>query len=114
MQLDVGGGVLTERDQAGQGSTGGGGADHDDDFPSLAARVSMCAEQQGLARLVFYFQLISMKAVDVPKLLPFVGWRIDVVMAKVEFLRSIGVRYFVLCKCQRTQIADGSSSYRGC
>ncbi|CAK9210751.1 unnamed protein product [Sphagnum troendelagicum] len=83
----------SERDQAAQGSTGGGGADDEDDFPSLAARVSMCAEQQGLARLVFYFQLISMKAVDVPKLLPFVGWRIDVVMAKVEFLRSIGVRY---------------------
>lgn len=60
---------------------------------SLSSRVSLCAEQQGLARLVFYFQMIGIKAVDIPKLLPYVGRRIDVVMAKVEFLRSICVRY---------------------
>lgn len=64
----------------------------------LASRVAICAEQQGLARLVFYFHLIGMKAVDIHKLLPFVGRRIDVVMAKVEFLRSICVRYY-LCQC---------------
>jgi hypothetical protein len=37
-----------------------------------------------------------MKAIDIPKLFPFVGWQVDGVMAKVEFFRNIGVRYFVL------------------
>jgi len=60
--------------------------------------MSMCAKQQGLVKLVFYFQLISMKAIDIPKLLPFVGWSINVMMAKVEFMCNIGVRFFFLCK----------------
>jgi hypothetical protein len=39
-----------------------------------------------------------MKAIDIPKLLLFVDWQIDVMMAKVEFMCNIGIRYFVLCK----------------
>eukprot|EP01018_Ginkgo_biloba_P012127 Gb_32119 [translate_table: standard] len=60
--------------------------------PSLANRVYICAERRGLARLVVYFQVLNMRASDIPKVIPFAGRRIDFVMAKVEFLRSIGVR----------------------
>lgn len=60
--------------------------------PSLTNTVYVCAERRALARLVTYFQVLNMKAADIPKLIPFAGRRIDVVMAKVEFLRSIGVK----------------------
>lgn len=59
---------------------------------SFASKVSFFAEQRGIPRLVYYFHMLNMKALDIPKVLPFVGQRIDAVMAKVEFLRSIGVR----------------------
>lgn len=60
--------------------------------PPLTNRVYVCAERRGVARLVAYFQVLNMKAADIPKLIPFAGRRIDVVMAKAEFLRSIGVK----------------------
>ena len=61
----------------------------DGSFPSI---VSYFAEQAGIPRLVYYFYLLRMKAPDIAKVLPFVGKRIDTVMAKVEFLRTIGVK----------------------
>lgn len=59
---------------------------------SFASKVSCFAEQAGIPRLVYYFHMLNMKALDIPKVLPFVGQRIDTVMAKVEFLRTIGVK----------------------
>jgi hypothetical protein len=59
-------------------------------FPSV---VSYFAEQASIPRLVYYFYLLQMKASDIGRVLPFVrGKRIDTVMAKVEFLRTIGVK----------------------
>ncbi|GLJ55235.1 hypothetical protein SUGI_1185120 [Cryptomeria japonica] len=62
------------------------------DYPSIASKVYICAERRGIARLVVYFQVLNMKASDIPKVIPYAGGGIDVAMAKVEFLRSIGVR----------------------
>lgn len=59
---------------------------------SSFASISCIAEQAGIPRLVYYFHMLNMKAFDIPKVLPFVGQRIDTVMAKVEFLRTIGVK----------------------
>ncbi|KAF3787027.1 Transcription termination factor 3 [Nymphaea thermarum] len=56
----------------------------------FATRVYKCAERRGLARLVLYFEVLSMKACHIPSILPLTGGRIDVVLARVEFLRSIG------------------------
>ncbi|KAL3685943.1 hypothetical protein R1sor_003965 [Riccia sorocarpa] len=64
-----------------------------EDISRLAFRVSISAEKRGLARLVHYFQLLGMKAQNIPKVLPYVERGIDKVMAKVEFLRSLGVKY---------------------
>ncbi|XP_031496201.1 transcription termination factor MTERF2, chloroplastic-like [Nymphaea colorata] len=57
----------------------------------FATRVYKCAERRGLARLVLYFEVLSMKACHIPSILPLTGGRIDVVLARVEFLRSIGI-----------------------
>ncbi|KAL2653896.1 hypothetical protein R1flu_022024 [Riccia fluitans] len=65
----------------------------DSKLSKLAVRVSISAEKRGLARLVHYFQLLGMKAQNIPKVLPYVERGIDRVMAKVEFLRSLGVKY---------------------
>ncbi|CAM6102006.1 unnamed protein product [Calypogeia fissa] len=60
---------------------------------TLASRVTDCAEKRELGRLVSYFQIIGMKAQNVPRMLPFLEQGIDMAMAKVEFLRSLGVKY---------------------
>ncbi|KAG6545231.1 hypothetical protein Mapa_013343 [Marchantia paleacea] len=73
-----------------------GDATLSESISELAFRVSVCAERRGLARLVHYFQLIGMKALNIPKVLPYVERGIDKVMAKVEFLRSLGVKYLHL------------------
>ncbi|OAE24596.1 hypothetical protein AXG93_1603s1070 [Marchantia polymorpha subsp. ruderalis] len=73
-----------------------GDATLSESISELAFRVSVCAERRGLARLVHYFQLIGMKALNIPKVLPHVEPGIDKVMAKVEFLRSLGVKYLHL------------------
>ncbi|CAN6481053.1 unnamed protein product [Victoria cruziana] len=57
----------------------------------FATRVYKCAERRGLARLVLYFEVLDMKACHIPSILPLTGGRIDVVLARVEFLRSIGI-----------------------
>ncbi|KAH7433272.1 hypothetical protein KP509_07G062300 [Ceratopteris richardii] len=59
---------------------------------SFASRISLLAEQAGVPRLVYYFYMLNVKAFDVPRLLPYVDQRIDTVMAKVEFLRTLGVK----------------------
>ncbi|MCO5587706.1 hypothetical protein L7F22_041657 [Adiantum nelumboides] len=59
---------------------------------SLASRISCLAEQAGIPRLVYYFYMLNVKAFDIPRLLPYVGQSIDTVMAKVEFLRTLGVK----------------------
>eukprot|EP00249_Psilotum_nudum_P022174 c28403_g1_i4 orf=3-2240(-) len=58
---------------------------------SLASRVAICALQRGLPGIVYYFLHLNMRAFDISKALRYVGGRIDDVMAKVEFLRSIGL-----------------------